>query len=135
MMTDDPAYLVIGHITEDLQADGSILPGGTALYAAVTALRLGLRVAVATAGQLPETTLEVLAEAALQVHASDQTTAFINRYDGGRRTQYLMRQAPPIDLAALPPTWRRAPIIHLGPVAQEVPPEQTTLLAPVWLCA
>ena len=60
MSTDNPAYLVIGHITDDLQADGSILPGSTALYAAVTALRLGLRVAVATAGQLREVVVEYL---------------------------------------------------------------------------
>ena len=42
-----PDYLVIGHITADV-VPGGTTPGGTALYAARTAARLGLRVAIVT---------------------------------------------------------------------------------------
>src|SRR5687767_8775163 len=41
-----PDYLVIGHITADVLDDGEIVLGGTALYSALTAARLGARVAV-----------------------------------------------------------------------------------------
>jgi sugar/nucleoside kinase (ribokinase family) len=45
-----PEYLVIGHICGDIQADGTVVPGGTALYSALTAARLGWRTAVLTRG-------------------------------------------------------------------------------------
>ena len=45
-----PQYLVIGHICADLLPDGSVVLGGTALYSALTAARLGWRVGVLTRG-------------------------------------------------------------------------------------
>src|SRR5262245_10222456 len=45
-----PDYVVVGHCALDLQPDGSYLPGGTVLYGALTAARLGLRAAILTAG-------------------------------------------------------------------------------------
>ncbi len=39
-------YLVIGHHTADLQEDGTVRTGGTALFAALTAYHLGARVAI-----------------------------------------------------------------------------------------
>src|SRR3954447_10591197 len=45
-----PDYVVVGHCALDLQPDGSYLPGGTVLYGALTAARLGMRAAILTAG-------------------------------------------------------------------------------------
>ena len=44
-----PDYLLIGHMTRDLLPDGGCAPGGTALYAALTAHRVGRRVGVVSA--------------------------------------------------------------------------------------
>ena len=101
--------------------DGSVQPGGTALYAALTAQRLGMNTAILTAcapqldlDWLP-TEIQVVREPAVR------STTFSNRYVGNRRSQYLLDQAPPLHLEQLPASWRHAAIVHLGPVAQEVP--------------
>ena len=49
-----PDYLVIGQIVCDIQPDGSGVLGGTALYSALTAARLGARVGVLTRGRYGE---------------------------------------------------------------------------------
>ncbi len=112
-------YLVIGHITRDRLPDGGYAPGGTALYAAATAARLGARDAVLTAGnpaQLPLAPPGV----ALHVTPAAATTTFANRYHPDGRHQCLHELAPPITLATLPTAWRAAPVVHLAPVAGEV---------------
>jgi sugar/nucleoside kinase (ribokinase family) len=49
-----PDYLLLGHFTRDVLPDGALAPGGTSLYAALTAHRLGQRVAVVSApAELP----------------------------------------------------------------------------------
>jgi hypothetical protein len=134
-MYDDPDYVVVGHVTHDLQPDGSSLPGGTALYAAMTALRLGCRVGLATAGSPAIVWETLLPGAAVICQSAPTTTTFINRYHQGQRTQYLRQAAPAIELGRLPLGWRQAPIVHLGPVAQEVLPAASQQLRPDWLCA
>lgn len=113
-----PDYLLVGHLTRDLLPTGGSTPGGTALHAALTAYRLGRRVAVVTAPtQLPADWPTVIA---LAFTASEPPT-FENRYQSGQRTQLLHTSASPMTLNDIPVAWRNAPIIHLGPVAQEVP--------------
>ncbi len=136
-----PEYLVIGHICGDIQTDGSVVLGGTALYSAITAARLGWRTAVLTRGiygrevagyQIPS--LEEYAdEVSIIVQDADTTTMFVNEYSGGHRTQKLPQWAGPIDLRGLPPHWRNARIIHLGPIAQEIDTKQTGSLTPASL--
>ena len=47
--TPDPIdYLLIGHVTADLQADQTISLGGTASFSGLTAARLGHRVGLVT---------------------------------------------------------------------------------------
>lgn len=138
-----PEYLVIGHICGDIQADGTVVLGGTALYSAITAARLGWRTAVLTRGiygrevagyQMPS--LEDFAgEISIIVQDADTTTMFVNEYSAGRRTQKLTQWAGPIDLRGLPPHWRNARIIHLGPIAQEIDTKQTGALTPFFLGA
>jgi sugar/nucleoside kinase (ribokinase family) len=138
-----PEYLVIGHICGDIQADGKVVLGGTALYSAITAARLGWRTAVLTRGvfgrevagyEIPS--LEEYAdEISIIVQDAETTTMFVNEYTGGRRTQKLPQWAGPIDLRGLPPHWRNARIIHLGPIAQEIDTKQTGALTPFFLGA
>lgn len=134
-MPDGPDYVVIGHVTHDLQPDGGVLLGGTALYAGVTATRLGQRVAIVTAGQVTAALRDLLPGALPRCQENGQTTTFVNQYTAGQRTQYLRQVAPAIDLHDLPPTWRAAPIVHLGPLAREIAPADLTGLAPAWLGA
>lgn len=124
-MATTPDFLVIGHVTRDLLADGTYRLGGTALYASVTAARLGYRVAVYTAGG-SELDLAPLYRAAAGVEVicrpAVATTTFSNRYAGGHRQQYLFDWARPLSVEDFPPAWRAAPRVLLGPVAQEVAP-------------
>jgi sugar/nucleoside kinase (ribokinase family) len=136
-----PEYLVVGHICADLLPDGKVVLGGTALYSALTAARLGWRVGVLTRGaygkkvaghEIPS--LEPYAdELSIIVQDADQPTMFINEYMAGRRMQTLPHWAGPIDLRGLPPHWRNAKVIHLGPIAQEIDPKQTGALTPYFL--
>jgi sugar/nucleoside kinase (ribokinase family) len=139
--TRTPEYLVIGHVCADLLADGTAVLGGTALYSALTAARLGWRVGVLTRGAYGKTidgiaipSLESFAgELNIVVQDAEAPTMFVNEYLAGRRTQHLPKWAGPIDLRGLPPHWRNARVIHLGPIAQEIDPKQTGGLTPAFL--
>ncbi|MCU0492839.1 MAG: PfkB family carbohydrate kinase [Chloroflexaceae bacterium] len=109
-------YLALGHLTRDLLPDMSTTAGGTVLYAATTAQRLGLKPAVFTA-IAPDHTLELPFPVALT--PSFVTSIFENRYHEGNRSQWLHAVAAPLNLALLPEAWRHAPIVHLGPVTHE----------------
>jgi sugar/nucleoside kinase (ribokinase family) len=136
-----PDYLVIGQIVCDIQADGSGVLGGTALYSALTAARLGARVGVLTRGRYGERidsidvpSLEPYSEQLTIITQSAETpTFFVNEYVGSRRTQTIRRWAGPIDLRGLPPHWANARVIHLGPVAREIDTHQALSLSPGFL--
>jgi len=119
MMPFEPVdYLVIGHITVDLGPSGPVL-GGSAAYAALTARAMGLRVGIVSAfgNEIPLTELDGILIAAGD---ADHSSTFENIYDNGNRLQYIRHVAPKIDFSIVPEPWRRAKIIHLAPVAQEV---------------
>jgi sugar/nucleoside kinase (ribokinase family) len=111
-------YLVIGHVAHDLSPYGPLL-GGTAAYSTLTARALGLRVGVVTASG-PETSLGALSDALVISASSPQSTTFENIYSENGRRQILHHRAVPLSFDSVPEVWRRTPIIHLGPVAQEV---------------
>lgn len=117
-----PEYLVIGHVTQDLAPEGGYRQGGTATYSALAALHLGKRVGVLTsvgAGVEPFPQNSVW----VHVRPSPQSTIFENIYLGRTRKQYVRGVAALLTPQDLPAAWRKAPIVHLGPVAQEVSPE------------
>ena len=120
-----PAFLTIGHITNDLHDDGSFSLGGTVTFAAVTAYRLGLAAALVTRAdeQLIAGLPARLPGIQVAARASPLTTTFANRYHDGQRTQYLHTRAESISLEDIPLAWRDAPIVLLGPLAQELSPE------------
>ena len=111
-------YLVIGHVAHDLTPTGPRL-GGTVAYSALTARALGLRVGIVTSVG-PETSLGALKDIPIISIESPQSTTFENIYSKQGRLQYLRAQAAHIDLNSVPELWRRASIIHLGPLANEM---------------
>ena len=111
-------YLVIGHVTEDVTPSGLRL-GGTAAFSALTAHALGLRVGIVTAAS-ERTSLSALSGITVISAPSEHTTTFENIYIGGERKQTLQHQAEVISFENVPDAWRTAPIVHLGPVAQEL---------------
>ena len=93
--------------------------GGSAAYAALTARALGLRVGVVTVrgNEIPLTELDGIPVIATD---AEYSTTFENIYTPTGRIQYLRQAAPKIDFESVPSAWRRAKIIHIAPVAQEV---------------
>jgi len=121
LVTPGPVdYLVIGHVAHDLTPTGPRL-GGTVAYSALTARALGLRVGIVTSVG-PETSLGSLKDIPIISIESPQSTTFENIYSKQGRLQYLRAQAAHIDLNSVPELWRRASIIHLGPLANEIEP-------------
>jgi len=116
-----PQYLIVGHITKDLVNGSGYRLGGTATYAALAAHNLGLQVGVLTSG---DADTEPPAADGILVHRvpSPQSTVFENIYTDHARRQYVRGVASVLQDADIPEGWRSAPIVHLGPIAQEVSP-------------
>ncbi len=113
-------FIVIGHITQDLLPDGRLGLGGTVSYAATTAHRMGYRVGVVTSTGPDLDVTQVLPFAKVACHPAAATTVFENIYLDGERKQILHRRAGVLHCEQVPPTWRQAPIVHLGPLDQEI---------------
>jgi hypothetical protein len=113
-------YLVVGHITQDLTPQGPRM-GGTATFSALTAGALGMRVGIVTSWgeELPS---DRLSQIAVINFPTESSTTFENIYTPQGRIQILHHVAPTLAYHHIPETWRRTPILHLGPVAQEVEP-------------
>ncbi len=115
----DPVdYLVIGHITKDIIPNGFTL-GGTASYAALTARALGLKVGIVTAipSDLP---LDLYQGIAIHSVPTDEPSTFENIHTPEGRIQIIHHVARKLNAAMVPPEWRSTPIVHFGPVANEV---------------
>lgn len=111
-------YLLVGHFTQDITPGGLRL-GGTAAYSGLTARALGLTVGVVTSFA-PGIDLSGLDGVHVHNTPSEYSTTFENIRTPIGRIQYLYHTAHTLTADMIPATWRQAPIIHLGPVAQEV---------------
>jgi hypothetical protein len=113
-------YLMIGHITRDMTPDGPRI-GGTATFSGLMAHALGLRVGIVTSwgAELP---LGQLGEIPIVNLPSDHSTTFKNISTPEGRIQTIYQVAQSIDLNLIPDQWLNSPIVHLGPIAQEVEP-------------
>ncbi len=126
-----PQFLTIGHVTRDALEDGSFALGGTVTFAALTAYRLGLEAAIVTCAdaqlmaELPSHLPGVAL--AFPLTPSPTTTTFANSYVDGFRIQFLRERASSLRNEDVPMAWRDAPIVLLGPLAQELGPELVTL--------
>lgn len=113
-------YAAVGHVTVDVLPGGERRVGGTALYSAIQASRLGLSVVVVTRGVRDE--LERLLapyedELELRVAPADQTTTLETAGVGPARRQRLVGWAGEIPPELVP----AAALLHLAPVARELP--------------
>src|SRR5262249_18459738 len=110
------SYLTVGHVTVDVLADGSRRAGGTALYSALQAARLGLAARIHTRGREDEIR-ELLApyaeELEVSVEPAPATTTLATTGSGEDRRQRMLAWAGPIRAEGLAP----ATILHLAPVA------------------
>lgn len=118
-------FLAIGHVTRDeFEGDPLWRLGGSALYAATAAARLGAQVAMVTRiGPAERDPLEQRCRALgieLIALPSEATTAFSFRYEGARRILRVRARARAIRLADVPEDLRRADAVLLGSVAHEI---------------
>jgi 1D-myo-inositol 3-kinase len=113
------SYLVIGHVCLDHTPYGEKW-GGTALFGAITALRLGATVHILTA--MPADAVRLALPDDVIVHNVETATplTFRHEYVSGKRELYVTATAPTLHRADLPRDWTAFDIVHLGPVAQEV---------------
>ncbi len=114
-----PDFLVIGHVAKDLSDDG-YRPGGTVVYSALTARNLGRRVGVITSAGPDFDPGQILKDIDVVCLSSPVTTTFRNIYEQGGRRQYVYAVAQRIATGDVPLAWREMPIVHLGPIADEI---------------
>ncbi len=112
-------YLLLGHVAHDRTPTGPQL-GGTVAYAAATASALGLRTAILTSAHPADPVLAGLDHAVYRLRPAERSTVFVNTYTPDGRVQVLEGQAAILTAADVPPEWRSAPVVHLGPIAQEL---------------
>src|SRR5919201_3927146 len=116
-----PDFVAIGHVTLD-HFGHAVRPGGAALFAAVTAHRLGLSAAILTSHgedfplDLIPPQIEVVTVTA------EATTRFMHRHEGGARVMEVPAVARPLTSPHVPEDWREASIVLLAPVIDEVDP-------------
>src|SRR5205809_294755 len=124
-----PDFLTIGHVTRDILPDNTFSLGGTVTFAALTASRLGLVAAIITCAdaELLADLPARLPEIGLVARTSSATTAFVNTYHEGFRTQYLRARADHLQLEDVPETWRKASVVLFGPLDQELSPSLVRL--------
>jgi sugar/nucleoside kinase (ribokinase family) len=116
-----PDFLAIGHVTLDRFGD-KVRLGGAALYAAVTAQRLGVSAAVLTS-HAPDFPLDDVPTAIEVVTVeAPSTTVFVHAAEPGGRAMRVEAAASPLTVKDVPEDWREAPLVLLAPVVQEVDP-------------
>jgi 1D-myo-inositol 3-kinase len=121
-----PDFVAIGHVTLDRFGE-AMRPGGAALFAAVTAHRLGLSVGLLTSHgedfplDLIPPRIEVVSVAAAD------TTRFEHQHEPGGRVSHVRAIADPLTAADVPDDWRGASLTLLAPVLDEVDPMIATL--------
>jgi len=114
-----PEFVAIGHLTLDHFGD-EVRPGGAALYAAVTANRLGLSAGILTSHgddfplELIPPRIEVVSVPA------KATTVFEHDLRGQERTMRVTSVAAPLSGNDVPADWHDASLVLLAPVINEV---------------
>jgi len=121
----DVRFIAIGHVARDeFEGEPTWRLGGTALYTAAAAARLGARAAIVTrVGPNEREALEKrCAELGIELHAlaAEVTTTFAFRYEDGRRLMRLKARARGLTLNDVPPQVRHAEAVILGSIAHEI---------------
>lgn len=125
-----PDVVLVGHVTHDLVGEtieSGFRLGGTVSFAAITALRMRRRPTIITRAASVSDLDELPAEVNRIVLASDVTTTFANVYTPHGRVQHCYTPSAPIHAEDIPAHCRRASIVLLGPLANEVRPDVAPL--------
>jgi hypothetical protein len=115
-------YLLIGHVTVDRLDDKRVALGGTATYAALTARNMGARTAVHTSAAYEPGLIDTLSGVQVARIPAEYTTCFVNDYSASKRRQNLESVAEKLTYDQILPEWRNPPVVHLGPLCDEVDP-------------
>ncbi len=118
---ETPEFLAVGHVTHDFVEGGGTRLGGAALYASVTARRMGKRAAVLTSCGEDYRGREAIGDITARVVPSHRTSSFRNTHVAGGRVQYVYQEASSLSTDDLPAGWTKAHIVYLCPVLHEVP--------------
>ncbi|MBK8989036.1 MAG: ribokinase [Chloroflexi bacterium] len=121
-------YLAIGHISQDLTADGPTV-GGTVSFSGRLAQAMGCCTAVLTSSGADFAWQPYLAGIHLHTIPAAQTTTFENVYTANGRMQTLHAQAAPLLPGHVPADWQRPDIVHLAPIANEIDPAMIHLFS------
>jgi len=113
-------YLVIGHLTRDIDEQGEQL-GGSAAYAALTAAAFGLKVGIVT-NSGTDINLKMLENVPIANNQTSETTTFESWLENGKRKLKVHQLAAPIQIHNIPVAWMDSQIVHLAPVLGEVSP-------------
>lgn len=81
---------------------------------------MGYRVGVITSTGPDLDVAEVLPYAQIVCQQAEFTTIFENIYHDGERQQILHQRAGMLECKQIPDAWRQVPIVHLGPLDQEI---------------
>jgi sugar/nucleoside kinase (ribokinase family) len=124
-MAEPVRFLAIGHVARDeFVGEATWRLGGTVLYTAATAARLGARAAIVTrVGPNERAALEErCADLGIELHAlgAEVTTTFGFRYEDGKRFMRLKARSRSLALGDVPPALRSAEAVILGSVAHEI---------------
>ncbi|MGB9674413.1 MAG: PfkB family carbohydrate kinase [Anaerolineales bacterium] len=116
-------YLVVGHLTRDIQGQDYHL-GGSAAYVALTVKALGLRPGIITAFADEDLVKPLQLESIPIINLPTlESTTFSNVTTPFGRLQTIHARADVLSAFLVPQNWRKVPILHLAPVAQEIEPE------------
>ncbi len=115
-----PDYVVMGTLTKDL-IPGGYTVGGTVTYGALTARNLGCSVGIVTSFAPELDPGDLLVGISVARTPSPETTTFENIYVNGQRQQFIHAVATSLEPASIPGTWKHSPIVHLGPLVNEIP--------------
>lgn len=119
LITTEPIdYLVVGHVTQDITPAGLML-GGTVTYSALTAQALGCKAGIVTSAR-NDLDLKPLDGISVHLIPAEFSTTFKNEPTPHGRQQFLYHTAKTLTAGDIPPAWLTTPIIHIGPVAQEI---------------
>jgi pfkB family carbohydrate kinase len=121
--TDDRGtieYLLLGHVTVDRLDEQRVVLGGTATYAALTARNMGARVGVHTSAAYEPGLIDTLGGVLVARIPAEYTTCFVNEYIDGKRRQTIESVAEKLTYEQILPEWRNPPVVHLGPLNQEL---------------
>lgn len=116
-------YLAIGHITQDITESGNRI-GGTVTFSGLTADKLGLKVGIVSSCN-PGIDTTVFENIQLSFVPSENCTTFRNIPSPTGRVQYLYHTGALLTDSAIPEIWKRTPIVHLGPIFNEIDPQIT----------